>query len=54
MTTQTTDFEAWWEKEGRFIDPDTDDVPWFDKRKALARHAFEAGMVEGNCGECGA
>jgi hypothetical protein len=35
-------FENWWEEEGRFIDPDTSDVPWFDKRKELAGLAFVA------------
>lgn len=30
-------FEEWWSREGRFIDPDTEDVPWFDKRKVLSR-----------------
>jgi hypothetical protein len=37
-------FEEWWNKEGRFYDPDTEDVPWFDKRKVLAELAFVAGM----------
>jgi hypothetical protein len=26
-------FEKWWQEDGRMIDPDTEDVPWFDKRK---------------------
>ena len=34
----------WWTKEGRFIDPDTDDVPWADKRGELAQMAFLAGF----------
>lgn len=37
------EFENWWRDDGRFIDPDTDDVPWFDKRKGLAESAFNAG-----------
>lgn len=37
-------FEAWWSTDGRFIDPDTSDVDWFDKRKELAAVAFLAGM----------
>lgn len=38
------DFEEWWESEGKYIDPDFADVPWFDKRKALAEAAFNAGQ----------
>ena len=41
-------FEKWWAEEGRSLDPDTEDVPWFDKRKGLAELAFEAGI---KCGE---
>lgn len=33
----------WWRSDGLYIDPDTDDVDWFDKRKELALIAFEAG-----------
>ena len=36
-------FEDWWSTDGRYIDPDTEDVPWFDKRKELAALAFIAG-----------
>ncbi len=36
-------FDKWWQEEGKMIDPDTEDVPWFDKRQALADLAFEAG-----------
>jgi hypothetical protein len=39
-------FDEWWAKDGRFYDPDTDDVPWFDKRKELAAVAFTAGAGE--------
>jgi hypothetical protein len=44
MTEQEKLFEEWWSKDGRFIDPDTSDVPWFDKRKGLASQAFDAAM----------
>jgi hypothetical protein len=37
-------FDKWWQEDGKMIDPDTEDVPWFDKRKALAELAFEAGI----------
>jgi len=37
-------FDLWWREDGRFIDPDTSDVPWFDKREALSAMAFAAGM----------
>lgn len=39
------DFDAWWFREGQYLDPDTDDVPWFDKRKALAEYAFRAAIA---------
>lgn len=35
-------FTNWWNSDGRFIDPDTSDVDWFDKRKELAGIAFMA------------
>lgn len=38
-------FEDWWHRDGKFIDPDTSDVPWFDKRKGLAERAFIAAMA---------
>lgn len=38
-------FDDWWHRDGQYLDPDTDDVPWFDKRKALAQMAFEAAMA---------
>ncbi len=37
-------FQEWWSEDGRYIDPDTDDVPWFDKRGGLAQFAFIAGF----------
>ncbi len=45
MTELEKSFEDWWQKDGRFIDLDTSDVPWFDKRKALAAQAFDAAMA---------
>lgn len=36
-------FDEWWQRIGQSLDPDTEDVPWFDKRKDLARDAFIAG-----------
>lgn len=39
-------FAEWWSRDGRFIDPDTDDVPWFDKRKGIAAAAFHAAMAQ--------
>jgi hypothetical protein len=38
-------FDKWWESSGKYYDPDTDDVPWFDKRKELASVAFFAGHI---------
>lgn len=38
-------FDQWWRTVGRFLDPDTSDVPWFDKRKSLAQSAFVAALV---------
>ena len=38
-------FDEWWRADGAYIDPDTSDVPWFDKRQELARLAFEAGRA---------
>jgi hypothetical protein len=40
-------FNEWWSEDGSYIDPDTADVPWFDKRRGLAEAAFSAGMDEG-------
>ena len=37
-------FREWWTEDGRFLDPDTEDVPWFYKREALAEYAFDAGI----------
>jgi hypothetical protein len=40
------DFWGWWNRDGKFYDPDTEDVPWFDKRKFLAERAFDAGVAQ--------
>lgn len=34
----------WWRMEGRYIDPDSEDVDWYDKRDALAQMAYIAGF----------
>lgn len=39
-------FEEWWARDGFYIDPDTSDVPWFDKRKGLAELAFAAAYAQ--------
>lgn len=39
-------FAEWWNRKGKFIDPDTEDIPWFDKRKALAEEAFRAAVAQ--------
>lgn len=33
----------WWRTDGRYIDPDTEDVDWYDKRDVLAQLAFVQG-----------
>lgn len=38
-------FDIWWKNTGRLIDPDTSDVPWFDKRKSLAQSAYVAALT---------
>lgn len=43
----TNRFEKWWAEDGRMYDPDTEDVPWFDKRKELALVAFAKGVEIG-------
>ena len=35
-------FADWWELKGKWFDPDTSDVPWFDKRKELCLYAWHA------------
>lgn len=39
-------FEQWWIETGRFYDPDTTDVSWYDKRESLAKLAYEAAIDE--------
>lgn len=42
-------FSGWWSRDGQYLDPDTSDVPWYDKRKGLAHLAFNAAMgMSGN------
>ena len=36
------DFDTWWHEDGRMIDPDFSDVPWFDKRESLCESAWNA------------
>lgn len=38
---------AWWLKDGVYIDPDTEDVDWYDKRAELAQMAYIAGYKRG-------
>jgi hypothetical protein len=33
----------WWRTEGIYIDPDTEEIDWHDKRAELAQIAFVAG-----------
>ena len=42
--TTLVGFETLCQEEGKSLDPDTEDVPWFDKRKGLAELAFDAGI----------
>lgn len=37
----------WWDKDGRFIDPDESSVPWYDKRHLLAQTAYCEGYNAG-------
>ena len=38
-------FDEWWQREGQYLDPDTDDVPWFDKRRALCEYAYRSALA---------
>lgn len=40
-------FDKWWSEQGRFLDSDTEDVTWYDKREALAHIAFDEGVKIG-------
>jgi hypothetical protein len=33
----------WWRTDGIYIDPDSDELDWYDKRQELAKSAFVAG-----------
>ncbi|HEX3800273.1 MAG TPA: hypothetical protein VH413_16375 [Verrucomicrobiae bacterium] len=46
MSNNEAAFEEWWNRAGRFYDPDTSDVPWEDKRKALAELAFDTATAQ--------
>ena len=35
-----TQFDDWWQKDGKFFDPDFSEVPWYDKREQLAEYAW--------------
>ncbi len=37
----------WWRCDGAYIDPDTDEVDWYEKRVELAKLAFIAGYRKG-------
>ena len=40
--TVTDAFMDWWISDGQYIDPDSADVSWFDKRRELALLAWIA------------
>ena len=44
-------FDAWWESDGKFYDPDWSDVPWYDKRKSLAEYAWHRAVAAAPSGE---
>lgn len=46
MNTVAERFAEWWERVGCSIDPDTSDVPWFDKRRGLAEAAWVAAFAQ--------
>ena len=39
-------FDEWWSSRGQYLDPDTDDVPWFDKRRGLAEMVWDVAMAQ--------
>jgi hypothetical protein len=39
-------FDEWWSRSGKFIDLDTENVSWYDKRKGLAQSAFIAAIAQ--------
>ena len=40
-------FDIWWQGTGQSLDPDTSDVDWHTKRKALSEQAFRDGWQSG-------
>lgn len=47
FTYQSADdaFDDWWDRVGQSFDPDTSDVPWYDKRRELARKAYKVALA---------
>lgn len=45
-------FEEWWRKDGVYLDPDSSEVDWYDKRKELAAYAYLAGFAAGKEPPC--
>lgn len=43
IPVEETKAREWWRSEGVYLDPDTDQVDWYDKRQELAETAFIAG-----------
>ena len=43
VTTPESLAMEWWRTDGLYIDPDTEDVDWYDKRDELAKMAYVAG-----------
>ena len=39
-------FDGWWIENGRFHDPDSCDINWFDKRRLLAEYAWANAVRE--------
>jgi hypothetical protein len=37
-------FDEWWDNDGKYYDPDWDDIPWYDKRKSLAEYAWHRAL----------
>lgn len=33
-------FDSWWIENGRFYDPDSSDIDWYDKRRLLAEYVW--------------
>ncbi len=43
---ESDQFDEWWQRSGKYLDPDTSEVSWHDKRKELAALAYVAGMAQ--------